>query len=393
MFRLFYNFSVFFSRNLLLFVCCCLPLALWAQSSNATTADVLLDKGAYREALDAYKTLLKKKTTPQLKYKYAYCCYKLGMTEEAIRYFQVSDSKQAKRYYYLGELYVDDYRFDAAIEAYDKYLESLTEANPERLEIQDKIRRSRMALELLSRVEDISIIDSISVDKHDFLSYYHLSSDLGNFERDTISVRSQAVNRIFYMTQRRDRLYFSNENKGNLDLFHSYKLLSGWSEALPLSEQINSEANENYPFLMPDGITIYFASDGKNSIGGYDIFVSRYIPSENRYFPPENVGMPFNSPYDDYMLVIDEMNKVGWFASERNRRDNQVTIYLFVLNDAKKILKSADSTRIRDAAKLKNFKIASGPSPFAFRAKAGFSSDEKKGEKLSSDKQGLENSN
>ncbi len=393
MLRLFYKLSVFFSRNLFLLVCCCLPLALGAQSPNATTADALLDKGAYREALDAYKTLLKKKTTPQLKYKYAYCCYKLGMTEEAIHYFQISDSKQTKRYYYLAELYVDDYQFNAAIEAYHKYLESLTETNPERLEIQDKIRRSRTALELLSRVEDISIIDSISVDKHDFLSYYHLSSDLGNFERDSISVRSQAVDRIFYMTQRRDRLYFSNENKGNLDLFHSYKLLNGWSEALPLSEQINSEANENYPFLMPDGITIYFASDGKNSIGGYDIFVSRYIPSENRYFPPENVGMPFNSPYDDYMLVIDEVNKVGWFASERNRKNNQVTIYLFVLNDAKKILNSVDSTRIRDAAKIKNFRLASELSPFAFRAKIKSSPDEGKGEQLSSEKQEPENSN
>lgn len=56
---------------------------------------------------------------------------------------------------------------------------------------------------------------------------------------------------------------------------------------------------------MADGVTIYYASDGEG-LGGYDIFVTRYNTNTDTYLVPENVGMPFNSPYNDYMYVIDD---------------------------------------------------------------------------------------
>ena len=49
---------------------------------------------------------------------------------------------------------------------------------------------------------------------------------------------------------------------------------------------------------MADGVTIYYASDGEG-LGGYDIFVTRYNTNTDTYLVPENVGMPFNSPYND----------------------------------------------------------------------------------------------
>ena len=64
--------------------------------------------------------------------------------------------------------------------------------------------------------------------------------------------------------------------------------------------------NADYPYVLTDGITIYYASDGPGSMGGYDIFVTRYNTNTDSYLMPENVGMPFNSPYNDYMYVIDE---------------------------------------------------------------------------------------
>lgn len=52
---------------------------------------------------------------------------------------------------------------------------------------------------------------------------------------------------------------------------------------------------------------------------------------------PENVGMPFNSPFNDYMFVIDEYNQLGWFASDRFQPEDKVCIYLFIPNKTKKI--------------------------------------------------------
>ena len=68
---------------------------------------------------------------------------------------------------------------------------------------------------------------------------------------------------------------------------------------------------------MSDGITLYYASDGEGSLGGYDIFVTRYDSENGNYLRPDNIGMPFNSPANDYMYAIDEFNNIGWFASDR----------------------------------------------------------------------------
>ena len=55
------------------------------------------------------------------------------------------------------------------------------------------------------------------------------------------------------------------------------------------------------------------------------------------YLAPENVGMPFNSPYNDYMYVIDEFNNLGWFASDRYQPEDKVCIYVFIPASSKQV--------------------------------------------------------
>ena len=88
-------------------------------------------------------------------------------------------------------------------------------------------------------------------------------------------------------------------------------------------------------FFLNDGVTLYFASNGEGSIGGYDIFITRLNLENNTYLKPENVGMPFNSIYNDYMMAIDEMLNIGWFVSDREQIPGKVTIYLFIPNESK----------------------------------------------------------
>ena len=95
--------------------------------------------------------------------------------------------------------------------------------------------------------------------------------------------------------------------------------------------------NADYPYVLTDGITIYYASDGPGSMGEYDIFVTRYNTNTDSYLMPENVGMPFNSPYNDYMYVIDEFNDLGWFASDRYQPEGKVCIYVFIPNSSKQV--------------------------------------------------------
>jgi hypothetical protein len=88
--------------------------------------------------------------------------------------------------------------------------------------------------------------------------------------------------------------------------------------------------------MMPDGMTLYLAAKGTESIGGYDIFMTTYDAAEGRFLKPENIGMPFNSTANDYLFAIDEYNQLGFFASDRNQPDSLVCVYTFI--PAKKYL-------------------------------------------------------
>lgn len=335
-----------------LFVC----LSGFAQ--RAEDAQAFFENEQYAEAAKIYSALLKQNPRNDLyNYRYAHCCYKLGNVEPAIKHFELSGTRYSTKNFYLGELYSYTYEFNKSIEAYKNYLTTLLADDEHKQYVEKKIKQSEFAARLLLRVEDIAVIDSMTVDKEDFLSYYRFSSELGSLKQERIWLDSgRAEDKITYLTQRQDRKYFSDSKDGRMDIFTSYRLLDDWSAPSPFSDVINSEANENYPFLLLDGVTMYFAADGENTIGGYDIFITKYVPASNAYLTPENIGMPFNSPFNDYMMVVDEINGTGWFATDRYQTEDKVTIYFFVPNEAKRILQSDNAEDIRLAAQLKTFR-------------------------------------
>ena len=122
--------------------------------------------------------------------------------------------------------------------------------------------------------------------------------------------------------------------KGRMQLCEAVKLIDGkWDKPQFLGEELGDGGDANYPYLMQDGITLYYASNGKNSIGGYDIFMTRKDSETGKYLKPQNLGMPYNSKADDYMLVLDDMTGIGWWATDRNNIPNKITIYVFVRNE------------------------------------------------------------
>jgi len=312
----------------------------------------------YAKARTIYENYLKKRPNDyKYNYQYARCCYELKDFENAITHFEMSGKKYPLRDLYLGELYFNSYRFDQSVVAYQTYIATLKPDDPKIPEYQQKVKRAENAALLLTRVDDVEIVDSMVVNKSEFLKFYKFSSELGTLSQELLKmINHRTVDKIKYTTQRQDRVYFSDSIHSQMDIFTSFKLLDTWSKPVPISNVINTSANENYPFLLLDGVTVYFASDGENSIGGYDLFVTRLNPSTNTYLTPENIGFPFNSPANDYMMVIDEQRKLGWFATDRNQPAGKVMIYTFVPNSAKIIIHSDDKNYIRQAAQLKTYR-------------------------------------
>lgn len=323
-------------------------------SQSATQAEGLFNNKQYNKAKEAYEILLKRKPNDQLyNYRLGRCLYELKDYESAISYLKLSGSKYPMKDYYLGESCFNSYRFGEAVSYYSTYVSTLTSDDKTLPEIETKLQHAEMADKLLNRVEDISLIDSTIVSKNDFLQFYKISKETGSLKLEKLKSGNKTFDKVTYTTQRGDRKIISDTIKGNIQLLSTYKLLDDWSAPVSISDQINTKANENYPFLMLDGVTLYFASDGKNSIGGYDIFITKYSPNAKDFLTPENIGFPFNSPANDYMLVIDEPNQKGWFASDRFSPAGKVTLYSFVANELKSYVRTDDSTMLRKYAQLK----------------------------------------
>lgn len=113
-------------------------------------------------------------------------------------------------------------------------------------------------------------------------------------------------------------LYFASERPGGLgerDLYVSEKINGDWGPAVNLGPSINTKYNEDAPFIHPDGITLFFSSEGHKSIGGYDIMYS--IKKENSWVEPMSMGIPLNTTEDDRYYVINAKGDVGYFSSNR----------------------------------------------------------------------------
>jgi hypothetical protein len=202
---------------------------------------------------------------------------------------------------------------------------------------------------MVSRCENIQIIDSIIVDKTHFLNAYHLSKEAGTLEK--------AKNSVIHENQLKNRRFYGKiDGKNIYRLYTQVKVQDEWAEEKLLNIPFDSLGNDNYPFVMSDGLTIYYASTGNESIGGYDLFVSRYNMDNDTYLAPRQLGMPFNSIYNDYMMAIDELTGVGYFATDRFQPEDKVIIYTFIPNEEPMFLENEDFAVLADRAKINSIR-------------------------------------
>ena len=183
--------------------------------------------------------------------------------------------------------------------------------------------------------QQIVIVDSIVVNKDQFLASIRLSSECGQLMNTGTFFRNQLQGTL-YINEMGNKVYFSQPDGHQQQLYTADKLGNEWSKPQPLQGLSEGIDEASYPFMLTDGLTFYFAGKGEESIGGYDIFLTRYDSRSGSFLKPENIGMPFNSEANDYMYAIDEANRIGYFASDRRQPEGKVCIYIFVPQDTRK---------------------------------------------------------
>ena len=340
-------------------LCCVISVEVGAQTRSE--GERLFNEKRYEEAYGVYSSLMSSHTRDYvLRYQAARCLYELGRIDEAQKLFKKALEKGVdKANIFLAEIYFEEYRFEEASAALMSYIETLGEGQDSLLKVyNDRLGVMNLGVSMLERVEDVAVVDSVKVHKSQLLSAYRLPRELGKldwYNKDEDRQRG----RLAYYTGRGDKMLFADKRDSvQLGLNVSYRLVEGWSESLDLSTVLNTLEDEDYPFELSDGVTLYFASKGHNSLGGYDIFLTRYNSTIEDYSTPVNIGMPFNSPANDYFYVFDEMTHVGWFATDRFQHEDTVVVYEFVPNREKMLIKAEDDEYKRRAAQLRVYRKA-----------------------------------
>lgn len=120
-----------------------------------------------------------------------------------------------------------------------------------------------------------------------------------------------------FVDSKRQLIYFCSDmpgGYGGMDLYVSTIKDGFVSKPKNLGPKINTIGNELFPFISSDNM-LYFASDGKPGLGGYDLFFAK--PESTGFSQAFNLEYPLNTAYDDISLVLDSKNEYGYFASNR----------------------------------------------------------------------------
>lgn len=260
-----------------------------------------------------------------------------------------------------------NYDFELAREKYDKYALSLKKSgNPANEQLLDTyVRQLEIAENALENVQKIEIIDRIDVPAKDFFKYIKLPEAGGRILSPDVSILKKRHNLsdFAYSTENGDLMIWSeNDDNGVESLLQSEKLMDGtWESPTKLGSVLNDGGDARNPFLLSDGLTLYFSANGEGSMGGYDLFVATKDPTSGEYRQPMGLGYPFNSPFNEYMMAIDEANGIGWWVTDRNRLDGQVSVYIFKTNNVRKNYLSEEVDDIVALARIDDISATQNP--------------------------------
>lgn len=157
-----------------------------------------------------------------------------------------------------------------------------------------------------------------------------------------------------------DALYFASDRLGGfggMDIWVAYKNGDEWSDPINLGASVNSDGDESFPFISPDG-TLFYSSNGFGGNGELDIF---YVQKEGyEWGAPTNLEAPFNTPQDDFGFIMDRDNKNGYFSSNRaDGRGNDDIYHFHVMGeggllDVKELIEEEEKREIPFAIKDKD---------------------------------------
>lgn len=163
-------------------------------------------------------------------------------------------------------------------------------------------------------------------------SLYQITNDGDTWSKPTLlagSINSPALESTCSITPDGKTIYFASDRtggKGGLDIWKTELKADGkWGAPVNLGPEVNTAANEDAPFIHPDQKTLFFTSDGHNTMGGNDIFKTSLV--SGKWTKPENMGYPINTTSNDNYFTLLADGKRAYFSSDRKGGQGAQDIY------------------------------------------------------------------
>jgi outer membrane protein OmpA-like peptidoglycan-associated protein len=133
-------------------------------------------------------------------------------------------------------------------------------------------------------------------------------------------------------------LFFSSNRPGGFggkDIWYSVlNDRNQWSNPVNMGSRINTDGDEMSPFIHFDGKTLYFSSDGRLGLGGFDIYMTRMI-NDSTWSEPQNLGYPINTYNDETGLVIESGGQKAYFSTIRDKAYGKDIFYFDLYESAR----------------------------------------------------------
>lgn len=265
-----------------------------------------------------------------------------------------------------AEQLIQNYRFNEAAHLIQREIDAARAAGRSTIRLEKDLQRANMGQDMLRGTERVTFVDSFKVARSKVIQALRLSPESGNLvdmasEAKNFKTTLSKVGHVGYTNQLKDKIIFASpDSTGKHQKLHAaYKMGDKWSTPIELTGMNDTGEDQDYPFMMPDGVTLYYAAQGDDCLGGYDLFITRYNNDTKQFLKAENLGMPFNSPANDYLLAIDEANNLGWLVTDRNQKADSACVYIFIPTTTRDVYEMSDANRSKviSAARLSSIKL------------------------------------
>jgi len=216
--------------------------------------------------------------------------------------------------------------------------------------VNKKIACTQEALRMSAECANPRVVDRRTLPREDFFLYYPLPEGAWHPSPNPLDPQSGYP---VYLPEGSDVVYFSAlDESGSRSLFLSEDLDSLWRAPRHPAEALLSSGSEIYPMLSANRQILYFASDGMGGLGGYDLFYSTWDATNAIWSEPKNLGLPYNSPDDDFLMMDTADGKYLLFASDRDCARDSVHVYVLEYDSSPSRMEVRNPEELKQLAAL-----------------------------------------